>query len=628
MEILSPPHDLKKKPFIPLFVGALGVVFGDIGTSPLYAFREGLSSHHSQTITPEFILSLLSLTFWTIMIIVSIKYVTLIMRADNNGEGGSLALLALIVDSTKKSPFAYWAVILGLCGTAFFYGDCMLTPAISVLSAIEGLIIIQPNFQPYIIPITLLGLTGLFLMQRRGTEKIGQCFGPVMTVWFLTIAVLGIVNIINVPSVLAAISPTYALSFLQAHPMLSFFVLGNVFLSVTGGEALYADMGHFGRSPIRLAWFSIVMPALMLNYFGQGALLLDKPESISNPFFLLAPPMFLFPLVILATLATIIASQSVISGAFSVFRQAVQLDYLPRITIVHTSGTEEGQIYVPFANWTLYTAVMALVIFFQTSSNLAGAYGIAVAGTMIITTMLVSVVMKHKWNWATWQIALVIVPLFLVDFVFILANSIKIPNGGWFSLLVGTISFIFLYTWKQGRNFVCNEVAKQSMPLDKFISQIDEKLTRVPGTAVVLTGQSSQVPSGLLTNLKHNQVMHERVILITVITEDIPHVKKEKQLELTTFEKGFYRLVVRTGFMQHVNIPHVLANCSQIGLTVDLAKASYFLSHATIIPTHKYKMATWRKHLFVLMAKNATNAVDYFHIPCGQVVELGVRHEI
>lgn len=611
-----------------LFIGSLGVVFGDIGTSPLYAFRETLKSGHFGQLSNEHILSILSLIFWTIIIIVSIKYVIVIMRAENHGEGGSLALLALVNEITKKSQVVNWTAMLGLCGAAFFFGDCMLTPAISVLSAIEGVKIVAPHLDAYVIPLTLIVLSGLFWIQQYGTAMVGKLFGPVMTVWFLALAILGVMHIAEAPSVLNSLNPYYAFSFVANNPFKSFFVLGTVFLAVTGGEALYADMGHFGRQPIRLAWFTLVLPALVLNYFGQGALLFIRPEAIENPFYLLAPPMFQLPLVILATMATIIASQSVISGAFSMFRQAVQLDYLPRISIVHTSGWSEGQIYMPFVNWTLYVAVVGLVLAFQTSSHLAAAYGIAVSGTMITTTLLVTVVMRLNWNWSYGLIALVALPLFFIDLIFVLANALKIPHGGWFSLVIGIVSLIFLTTWKQGRRLVHAEIKKHSLPLTQFVSALDDNLIRVPGNAVVMTGELHGVPSALKLSVKHHQVLHEQVVILTVITEDVPTVDKRNRLELTSFEGGFYRLLVRYGFMQSPNIPQALAQCADLGLELDLMETSFLLSSSIIIPTNRKKMARWRKHLFAMMARNSTNAADFFHIPSNRVLELGMRLEI
>ncbi|MBA3239099.1 MAG: potassium transporter Kup [Parachlamydiaceae bacterium] len=622
------PHSKKKSDFSTLLVGTLGVVFGDIGTSPLYALREALTSHRSGNFAPESIFSVLSLVFWTIMIVVSLKYVSVIMSADNNGEGGSLALLALANKTIKNSNVGHWVTILGLCGAGFFYGNCILTPAISVLSATEGLTVVNSNLKIYIIPITLIIISSLFWIQSRGTKKIGLWFGTVMVFWFITISFLGLINILKHPSVLKAINPYYAFSFIGTNHLESFWVLGGVFLSVTGGETLYADMGHFGKSPIRFAWFIMVLPALLLNYFGQGALLLEHPESIISPFYLLAPPTLQLPLVILATLATIIASQAVISGAFSIFQQAMQMDYLPRITVIHTSDEEKGQIYVPFANWSLYLGVILVVIFFQTSSNLAGAYGIAVSGTMMISTILVTIVMKYQWNWSNWKLLLIMSPIFLFDLIFLIANSIKIPHGGWFSLLIGIFWYIILSTWIQGRKIVLIEEAKHSMKVINFIPFIEKRVSRIKGTAIVLTSDRSNVPSVLLCNIKHNQILHEQIILVNVITENVPYVGKMNRIELISYDKGFYRIILRYGFMQAPNVPRALAGCQELGLSINLMKVSYFLSHSIIIPTKNYKMGYFHEHLFAFMSRNATNAVDFFHIPSNQVIQLGIRTEV
>lgn len=609
-------------------MGALGIVFGDIGTSPLYAFRESLTVHHAGGATTENIFSILSLIFWSLVVVVAIKYVIVIMRADNRGEGGTFALLALIDAITKNTRLANFATVLGLLGAAFFFGDCMLTPAISVLSALEGLKIVDPDLERYIIPLTILVISALFWIQSKGTGLVGKLFGPILLLWFITIGILGFMHIAKEPHVLYALSPAYALLLVEQHPIHSLFVLSTVFLAVTGGEALYADMGHFGKKPIRAAWFALVMPALVLNYFGQGALLLQNPEFSHNPFYLMAPPSFELPLVILASFATIIASQAVISGAFSVFRQAIQLDYLPRSSYVHTSGKTEGQIYVPVVNWMLYIAVVGLVLFFQTSSNLAGAYGIAVANTMLITTLLVTIVMRLKWRWSYLSIALVAVPLCLVDLAFVIANSIKIPHGGWFSLLVGLISYIFLSTWRRGRLGIVDKINKHGLPLENFIEAIDENMVRTPGTTVVVTGKTHIVPLSLLQSYKLTKSIPSQVVLVTVFTEDVPYVEKEHRIELNSFEKGFYRIILRYGFMQVPNIPKALHRSKDLGLPLDIQKISFFMSRSIIVTKNKGKMAKWRKYLFAVMSRNATNVADFFKIPSDRTVEFGIRLDL
>lgn len=616
-----------KSSFWSLLIGSVGVVFGDIGTSPLYAMRETLKFLNDDGLAPENIFSILSLIFWTLVIIVCVKYLLVIMRADNHGEGGTFALLAHIHEITKKTKKAKWATIIGLIGAAFFYGDCMITPAISVLSAIEGLRIIEPGLEVFVIPFTIVVLTFLFWIQSKGTGKVGMLFGPIVCLWFIAIGFLGILQIIKVPQILYGLNPLYALYLLEHHPTQSLLILSTIFLAVTGAEALYADMGHFGKLPIQASWLFLVFPALVLNYFGQGALLLDNMEAIENPFFMLASPFWQGPLVILATLATIIASQAVITGAFSIFRQAVQLDYLPRITSKHTSGLEEGQIYVPFVNWSLYIAVIGLVLYFKTSSHLAGAYGIAVANTMLITTILVTIVMKLKWEWPNWLIAIVATPLLLVDASFVIANSIKIIHGGWFSLMIGILSFLILITWKRGRLLVVDQINRKGLPLENFIADLDDTILRPRGTAIILTGNTMTVPHSLLQYTKLSKSLHTRIIIVTVATEEIPYVSKRNRTELKAYEKGIFRLIIRYGFMQIPNVPKALAQCDELGL-LDHANISYFLSRSVIIPNHFSRMASWRKHLFAFMTRNATNATDFFKIPSERAIELGMRVDL
>jgi KUP system potassium uptake protein len=500
----------------------------------------------------------------------------------------------------------------------------MITPAISVLSAVEGLELVTPAFTPYVIPITLSVLTGLFFIQKRGTGTVGLFFGPVMIAWFLILGVLGTLEIARNPAVLAALNPLYAINFIQDHTSLAFLALGSVVLAVTGGEALYTDMGHFGRYPIRLAWFGFVMPALVLNYFGQGALLLNEPEAIENPFFHLGPDWALVPMVLLATVATVIASQAVISGAFSVARQAIQMGFLPRMLIVHTSGKEEGQIYVPFTNWTLYLAVVALVIGFKSSSNLAAAYGIAVTGTMLIDTILVAFVMVLMWRWHWSAVLLVAGSLLIVDLAFFSANAIKIPEGGWFPIAMALVSFTVLTTWRRGRRLVGEEMTKQSIPMDDFIKAIDG-VHRINGTAVFMTGSKEGVPAALLHNLKHNQVLHERVILVTVQTSDTPTVNELDRMYLHQMGKGFIRLIIRYGFMEDPDIPRALEHCDRFGESFEIMETTFYLSRETIVPTFSRKITPWRARLFALMSKNATSATDFFKIPTNRVVELGTQ---
>ena len=609
-----------------LTVAAIGVVFGDIGTSPLYALKEIFNGHHPIPVTPDNILGVLSLVFWAIMIMVTIKYVLIIMRADNRGEGGSLALLSLVIENAKGNPRLTWVIsLLGIFAAALFYGDSMITPAISVLSAVEGLEIITPDLKPYVVPITLVILTGLFFIQKHGTGAVGMLFGPVMVCWFAILGVLGAIEIAQYPSVLAALSPLYAIDFVVAHPRLSFLALGSVILAVTGGEALYTDMGHFGRPPIRLAWFGFVMPALVLNYFGQGALLLNEPAAIQSPFFHLGPSWALIPMVALATLATVIASQAVISGAFSVARQAVQMGLLPRMQIIHTSGREEGQIYVPFTNWTLYLAVVALVVGFQNSSNLAAAYGIAVTTTMLIDTVLVAFVMVLLWRWNLMLVALVVGSLLVVDIAFFSANIIKIPEGGWFPIAMALVSFTVLTTWRRGRRLLLDEMARQTFPLVDFLATIGD-VYRIHGTSIFMTSAKEGVPSALLHNLKHNQVLHERVVLLTVQTANTPFVNDLDRIYLHRLDEGFIRVIVRYGFMEDPDVPAALEQCARFGETFDMMETTFYVARETVIPRIPGRdIAPWRARLFALMSKNATSATDFFKIPTNRVVELGTQ---
>jgi KUP system potassium uptake protein len=611
-----------------LVVGAIGVVFGDIGTSPLYALKETLGGQHPMVVEPATIFGVVSLMFWTIMALVTVKYVAIIMRADNRGEGGSLALLALVTDLTKDSKAIYFVTMLGIFAAALFYGDSMITPAISVLSAIEGLDVVAPDLKSYVLPITIVVLCGLFWIQRRGTEVIGALFGPIMFVWFLVLTVLGVINILHEPRVLAALSPIYGVELVIHHPWQSFLALGAIFLAVTGGEALYADMGHFGRFPIRLGWFCLVLPALVLNYCGQAALLLHDPATIANPFYLLAPQWAQVPMVLLATAATVIASQAVISGAFSVARQAVQMGYLPRMTITHTSSSEEGQIYVPFTNLTLFVGVIGSVLVFQSSSNLAAAYGIAVSGTMIISTLLISFVALKVWHWRPWIAFPLLGVLLFIDFCFFASNVIKIGQGGWFALAIAIASFTTLTTWKRGRELVRTQLVAKSVPLEVVINSLGPNISRARGTAIFMTATTTGVPAALLHNLKHNQTVHECTILTTVITADVPFVADDDRIKLSDLGCGFYRLIIRYGFMQSPDVPAALGACKSLGLSCDVMTTSFFLSRETIVPSLYPGMARWRELFFAYMALNATTAMKFFRIPTERVVELGTQLEI
>jgi KUP system potassium uptake protein len=613
-----------------LMVGAIGVVYGDIGTSPLYTLREAFHGPHALPLTAANVLGVLSVIFWALVIVVTLKYVTLVLRADNRGEGGVLALTALVSRGLEGQPKRrWWLVGFGIFGAAMFYGDGMITPAISVLSAVEGLEVMAHGLHEFVVPTTLVILVALFAIQRHGTSRVGALFGPVMCVWFVTIAVLGVSGIAREPGVLAALNPEFAVAFFVGSPLLSFLALGAIVLAVTGTEALYADMGHFGKSPIRRAWILFVMPALVLNYFGQGALILADPEAVKNPFYLLAPAWALFPLVVLATCATVIASQAVISGAFSLTRQAIQMGYCPRLTIQHTSERQIGQIYVPFINWALLTAVILLVIGFRSSSNLAGAYGIAVTLAMLIDSIALFVVMRRLWNWPIVAALAVAVPFILIDVSFLASNSLKIPDGGWFPILSGIVVFTLLTTWKKGRAVLMRRLSDDAIPLDLFIQGITTSPpTRVEGTAVFLTSAANSVPHALLHNLKHNKVLHERVVLLTLVTRDIPSVPVDERCEITPLGCAFFQVVADYGFKEDPDVPELLEECGRRGLVFDMMETSFFVSRETLIATVAPGMALWRERLFVSMSKNATKASEFFRIPSNRVVELGTQVEL
>jgi len=627
---MTTEHAPRRNVFALMF-GAIGVVFGDIGTSPLYAMKETFAGHHPLPLDRLHVLGVLSLMFWSIMLVVSAKYVAFIMRADNRGEGGSLALLALASRATHgRTGLGLLVVTLGIFAAALFYGDAVITPAISILSAVEGLQVVAPAMQHYIIPATLAIVVVLFLIQRHGTDAVGKVFGPVMLLWFTILAVTGIRNIGLTPEVLKALSPHWAILFIANDGWTGFLALGSVVLAVTGAEALYADMGHFGKIPIRLAWYLVALPALLLQYFGQGALLLARPEAIENPLFNMAPGWAGLPLLLLATCATVIASQAVISGAFSVTRQAIQLGYLPRMTIIHTSAQEIGQVYLPVMNWMLLVVVIGLVIGFKTSSNLAAAYGIAVTGTMIITTALAGIVMVLNWGWRIRRVLVLMGVFMVLEMAFFLANSTKIPDGGWFPLAIGIVIFVLLTTWKQGRALLMAKLSTEAMPVEDFVAALSDRVVRVPGTAIFLTGTREGVPLALLHNMKHNKVLHERVILMTVSVEEVPVVAEDRRLESMVISPGIQRLILRFGFMEDLNIPKTLAHArtDQLGFFYEPMSISYFLSRETIIPSVTPGMAPWREEIFAWMSRSATNAMDFFHLPSNRVVELGAQVEI
>ncbi len=616
-------------------VGAIGIVFGDIGTSPIYAFRETFAGHHSLVPDSLHIYGVLSLIFWSMMTIVTLKYVTIIMRADNKGEGGSLALLALINRSTSdKRRWASGIVMLGVFACALFYGDSMITPAISVLSAVEGLTTVNPGFQAFVIPSAIVILVGLFAIQSRGTAKVGLMFGPVMLIYFSVLAVLGVIHILDHPAVLTAmINPYNAVKFFLVDPARAFIAMGSVVLAVTGAEALYADMGHFGRRPIKFSWIYFVLPALLLNYMGQGAMLLSLPPTeaiatVKNPFFFLAPEQFRLPLVLLATAATIIASQAVISGAFSVTQQAIQLGFIPRLRITHTSESAAGQIYIPVINWALMIMVILLVVMFGSSSNLAAAYGIAVTGAMAIDTVLIGVVFFSLWNWTKWKAIPLLVIFALVDLLYLSANLLKVPDGGWFPLLIGAIVFTLLTTWAKGRKLMIDRMNEASLPIEVFIKSASTSALRVPGTAVFMTSSPNGVPHALLHNLKHNKVLHERVILLTCKIEDVPYVPVEKRSHTSDYGAGFYRVVFRYGFMEEVNVPGELADLTACGPQCRMMDTSFFLARQTLLASARPGMAIWREKLFAWMLRNAESAMEFFKLPTNRVVELGSQVEI
>jgi KUP system potassium uptake protein len=621
---------IRRTRFPALVVGAIGVVFGDIGTSPLYTMRVVFTGEHKLPLTHDTVLGLLSIVFWALMIVVTVKYVTLIMRADNRGEGGILALTALVARGVEGQPRRrWWLVGFGIFGAAMFYGDGMITPVISVLGAVEGIEVIAPAMHAFIVPVALAILIALFAIQKHGTASVGMFFGPITLLWFVAIAVLGAAQIAKVPEVLLALSPTYAISFIAANPLATFFALGGVVLAVTGTEALYADMGHFGARPIRFSWFAIVLPALTLNYLGQGALLLDDPGAIRNPFYLLAPDWALMPLLVLATLAAIIASQAVISGAFSLTRAAIQMGYAPRLRIQHTSERQIGQIYVPFINWSLLIAVILLVLVFRRADNLAAAYGIAVTLAMMIDSVLIYVVMRRIWRMRRVLAAAIAAPLLAIDLSFLASNSLKLPEGGWFPLAVGLVVFTLLTTWKRGRTVLMERLADDTMPLDLFVSSIAlSPPPRVPGTAVFLTSSGNRAPHAMLHNLKHNKVLHDRVFVLTVHTRDIPRVAEKDRVAIRALPESFWTIEAYYGFTEDPDVPSVLESCGRLGYEFDMMETSFFVSRETLIASVAPGMALWREKLFVSMSRNAVKASDFFRVPSNRVVELGTQVEL
>ena len=627
---LPPAEALHRSGTAVLALAALGVVFGDIGTSPLYAMKEVFSGTHGIQATPQNVLGVLSLILWSLVILVSVKYVGFVMRADNRGEGGIMALIALAMnDAGDDRRRQRMIAIIGIFGAAMFYGDGMITPAISVLSAVEGLEVATRALKPYVIPVTLAVLFVLFHVQRRGTAGVGALFGPVMLVWFSTLAALGLANIAQQPGVLQAVNPWYAVQFFVSNHWVAFVALGAVVLVVTGSETLYADMGHFGRKPIRLAWFGFVLPALLINYFGQGALALRDPAAVQNPFYRMVSPALRYPMVALATLAAVIASQAVISGTFSVTRQAMQLGYLPRLEVQHTSERERGQIYLPGVNWALFAAVVALVLGFRSSGSLAAAYGIAVTGDMVITSMLATIVVSRVWGWG-WAKAGPLFALFLVvELSFFGANVLKIPDGGWFPLVVGLAVFVLLTTWKQGRELMLDRMRADAIDLKPFIASLAyAPPSQVPGTAVFMTSNPNGVPQALLHNLMHNKVLHERVVLLTVQVHDVPYVPEIDRVEVRSINDQFWQLRVQYGFKDEPDIPRALELCAESGLRFEMMETSFFLGRETLIPRMHSVMPLWREKLFVAMFRNSASATAFFKIPSNRVVELGTQIEL
>ncbi len=640
------PQDGRDQAWARLTLGALGVVYGDIGTSPLYTIRECFSATTGIAPTLPNVLGILSLIFWSLILVVTVKYVLFILRADNRGEGGTLSLMALVAEKLGHGRRRRWALMLGMIGAALFFGDALLTPAISVLSAVEGLKVATPVLEKWIVPVAIVILVALFAMQKRGTGTVGGLFGPVMLVWFAVLGALGVVSIIQTPAVLAALNPAHALAFFAEHKLIGFLTLGVVVLAVTGCEALYADLGHFGRRAMSLAWLGVALPGLLLNYFGQGALLLRAPAATENPFYLLVPSWGLYPMIVLATLATVIASQAVISGAYSLSRQAVLLGFLPRLSIRHTSTREMGQIYMPHINTFLFLGVLALVLGFHTSSNLAGAYGIAVTGEMLVTTALGYFFLRHALGWRRPAAAALVAPFLVIDLAFFLSTLVKIPEGGWVSIMMAGLVFTVIAVWVSQREIAHRRSEADAFPLADFVARIAEKqkaaerpgvrangngngVRRVPGTAVFLSQRTGIVPHALLHNLKHNHVLHERIAIVTVETTDRPWVPLAERVEFEKVGAGFYRIVARYGFMQPPNVPSVLEQCDgREGFTTDPMTTSYFFGRDKFITRAAAGLGRWRESIFIFLQRNAISAADFFRIPTNRTVELGTQIEI
>ncbi|MEK7357822.1 MAG: potassium transporter Kup [Bdellovibrionota bacterium] len=608
-------------------LAALGIVYGDIGTSPLYALRECFHGPHAIGMNEVSLLGVLSFVFWALVVVISIKYMAFVLRADNRGEGGILALTALA--SPIKSAKGSWLLIVGIFGAALLYGDGVITPAISVLSAVEGLKLVTPVLEPYVIPITVVILIGLFWFQKHGTARIGSVFGPVMVAWFSALGLLGSFGIAENPSVLRALSPTYAFDFLFHHSTDAYLVMGSLFLVVTGGEALYADMGHFGKIPIRWAWFVVTLPGLVLNYFGQGALLLANPAAAENPFYLLAPDWALIPLVILATMATVIASQALISGVFSLTRQAIQLGLSPRMQIIHTSTREIGQIYLPHMNAALLIGCLWLVFSFKTSSNLASAYGISVSATMIITTILLAAVERYVWKWS-WAAVIALTTFFLViDGIFFSANVIKIAQGGYVPLIIGAVLYLLMATWRRGRQILAQRLRSSTVKFQEFYEKLQVlNLSRVPGVALFMVGDAETTPPAMVHNVKHNKVLHELVIIMTLITKDIPTVAPHDRLKIEKIDEKMYRVLAKHGFMDTPDVVEIVDGLKELGLPIEIADITFFLGRETLIASPNPGMAIWREHLFSFMSRNAQRATAYFNIPADQVIEVGIQVEL
>ncbi|MBX6321165.1 MAG: potassium transporter Kup [Rhodospirillaceae bacterium] len=613
-----------------LSLAALGVVYGDIGTSPLYTIRQAFRHGDGLPLSEDSVLGVLSLVFWALVIVVTVKYLTVVMRADNRGEGGILALSTLAVrGAERRGRGRALALTLGIVGAALFYGDGLITPAISVLSAVEGLEIAAPALSRYVVPLSLAILVGLFVVQSRGTAGVGRMFGPVMAVWFAVLGLLGLVEIVDAPQVLRAVNPAYAVGLFARHGWQAFVVLGSVVLAITGAEALYADLGHFGRRPIRLAWYAVVLPGLLLNYFGQGALLLGRPGAIVNPFYLLAPEWALYPMVVLSTVATVIASQAVISGAFSLTKQAIQLGYLPRLVVRHTSAHTMGQVYVPQLNWLLLVLIVLLVVEFRSSSNLAAAYGVAITGAISIDSVLIYFVARHVWGWSRPVAGGLVAAFLAVDLSFFASTLLKLPQGGWFPIVFAVAVFLVISTWRQGRRLLFDLRYRDMQSISAFLKRVEQRPpARVPGMAVFMTGNPYVVPQALLHNLKHNKVLHEKVVVMSVQSEEVPRVAPDQRLEVEPLDMGFYRVILHTGYMEEPDVPLALRQCADRGLAFDLMQTSFFLSRETLLPSPRPDLPRWREVIFIALSNIASDATEFFHIPPNRVVELGAQVEI